>query len=192
MKEKDDLREKMKWERQKLIQSQKEIWDCSIYNNLINNENYINSKIIFIFVSFEKEVHTHKIIQNSLLLGKTVCVPKVVSKDGGMKAIAINSFDELVPGKYGILEPKNALVEIEPINIDLVLLPGLAFDQYGGRIGYGGGYYDRFLSKVNSKTVLIGLAYNFQLVPSVPMAEYDIRTNFVITERNINTINKSC
>lgn len=188
MVEKDDLRKLMKIKRQEICENNKENMDTSIYSNIVNSENYIKANSIFIYVSYEKEVSTYKIIENALLNGKEVFVPKVISKVKGMKAVQIKSFKDLKPGAYGILEPDNINTEASVDYFDLVILPGLAFDKYGGRLGYGGGFYDRFISKADKNNILLGLAYEFQIVEEVPMVEFDVRIQGIITENKIITV----
>ena len=184
MKEKDNLRETMKLKRESLCFNEKISLDNLIYKNIIENSYFVEAQSIFIFVSFGSEVDTHRIIEHALSQGKKVSVPKVISRNQGMKAITINSFKDLVPGKMGILEPNSELTEELLENIDLVILPGLAFDRLGGRLGYGGGFYDRFLCEIHSNTVILGIAYDLQIVGLVPMEEKDIRFHKLITEKN--------
>lgn len=177
---KSQLREKIGNLRELLSEEEKVKQDEVIYKKLIESDFYINSKVVFIYVSFGKEVDTLRIINKLLEDGKVVCVPKVISKNEGMRAIRINSLNQLKVGYFGVLEP---IVEdeINPENIDLCVLPGLAFDNQGGRLGYGGGFYDRFLCKVSEEAKLIAVAYNFQILDNVPMEPYDFRIQGIIT-----------
>ncbi|WP_027632354.1 5-formyltetrahydrofolate cyclo-ligase [Clostridium hydrogeniformans] len=155
----------------------------NIFNKVISTEAYKNSKVIFIFVSFGSEVYTHELITYSLKLGKRICVPKVVSKKEGMKAIEIKSLEELTPSNYGILEPeiKESNI-IDERSIDLVIIPGVAFDKDGGRLGYGGGFYDRFLPMVRKESYKIAIAYSFQVIEKVPREENDFLVPCIITD----------
>ena len=156
-------------------------WDEAIYNKFIKSEDYKKAKVIFIFVSFRSEVDTHKIINKAIEDGKTICVPKVVSKQDGMRVFRINGLGDMEPGYYGILEPSEKCDEIPIKDIDLITIPGAAFDRKGGRIGYGGGFYDRFLTKIPGNVKKIALAYEIQVLNSVPMNENDIRIDGIIT-----------
>ena len=184
MMKKSELRELMKAKREGMSLSLKENMDRKIYYNLIHNEKYVNAKNIFIYVSYKSEVNTHKIIENALLSGKRISVPKVISKKAGMKSFEIKSFSDLQSGKFGILEPHEETVETLSDTFDLIIVPGLAFDKQGGRLGYGGGYYDRFLCNLKSNALLLALAYDFQLINEVPMEKFDIRINGIITEKS--------
>ena len=94
----------------------------------------------------------------------------------------INSMDDMKKGAYGILEPKTVR-KADENNIDVILVPGLAFDRNGGRMGFGKGYYDRLLE--SSKAVKIGLCYDFQILEKIPTESHDVPMNFVITEKEI-------
>ena len=163
--------------------SKEEILEKSsqIEKNLFKIEQYKNSKITMFFVSFNSEVNTHDMIRKSLH-NKTVIVPKVVHNE--IEPSIILDFDNLVPsGKFGILEPIEAM-KIAYKNIDLVLVPGIAFDKKGHRIGYGFGYYDKFLSKV-PKAVKIGLCFDFQIVDKIPNEAHDIPVDLIVTDERI-------
>lgn len=182
MNQKDNIRSLIKEKRNALTEEEKRVKDEKIFTKIINSDYYKNSNVIFVYVSFKGEVDTHKLIKYSLNIGKTICVPKVISKKEGMEAIIINSFDELNPGKYNILEPKDSCKKIDTNRIELILMPGVAFDKNGGRIGYGGGFYDRFLNKIDSKIPKIALAYDFQILKSIPCEEHDIKVDGIITD----------
>ena len=149
--------------------------------NLFNLESYKKSKTAMFFVSFGSEVSTHDIIKESIGR-KTIVVPKVTGHE--IEPSLILDFDSLVPsGKFGILEPIE-IMKVAYKNIDLVLVPGIAFDKEGHRIGYGFGYYDKFLKKV-PKAVKIGLCFDFQVVDKVPREEYDVPVDFIVTEERV-------
>ena len=152
-----------------------------IKSNLFNLESYKKSKTAMFFVSFNSEVDTHSMIKESLGK-KTIVIPKVIHHE--IEPSLILDFDSLISsGKFGIPEP----IEITKIaykNIDLVLVPGIAFDKEGHRIGYGLGHYDRFLRKV-PKAVKIGLCFDFQLVDKVPREEHDVAVDFIVTDKEV-------
>lgn len=160
-------------------------WNESIFSRLINSEFYKRARTIFIFVSFKSEVDTHKIIEYSIEKGKIICVPKIKSKQIGIEVFKIDSFKDLKEGYFNILEPVEGCISVDKNDIDLILMPGVAFDRHGGRIGYGGGFYDRFLSSMNKTADKIVLAYNFQVLDEVPMEENDVRVDGIITEEGI-------
>ena len=151
-----------------------------IKNNLFKLKYYKNSKTIMFFVSFNSEVDTHDMVRESLK-NKTIIIPKVEHHE--IQPSVILDFDNLIPGKFGILEPIEAM-NIAYKNIDLVLVPGIVFDREGHRIGYGFGYYDKFLKKV-PKAVKIGLAFDFQVVDRIPVETHDVPVDIIITEKKI-------
>lgn len=180
--DKKAMRSDMAKIREAIPQKQRKIKDEIIKNKFLESESYKNAQTIFIYVSFASEVGTHEIIKKALLDNKNVCVPKVISQSEGMDVISIKSFDELKDGKFGILEPLTSENKIDPSKIDMVVIPGLAFDLNGGRLGYGGGYYDRLLVELKSETPKIALAYSSQIIEKVYMNENDIYINSIITD----------
>jgi len=148
-----------------------------IKKKLFSSEEYQQAKTVSFFVSFSSEVDTHDMIKEALK-EKEVCVP-VVQGDY-MVLSKINGFGDLdKQGKYGILEP-SSVIEVDKELVDLIIVPGVAFDRRGYRIGYGRGYYDKVLKDFNGKT--IGLAFSLQIVDSIPAEEHDIKVDRVITE----------
>ena len=163
--------------------SKEEIMEKSekIEDALLNLDQYSKSKTIMFFVSFNSEVYTHDMIRKALKT-KTAIIPKVLHKE--IEPSLIIDFDNLIPsGKFGILEPIE-IMKIAYKNIDLVLVPGIAFDREGHRIGYGFGYYDKFLTKV-PKAVKIGLCFDFQVVDKIPREEHDVPVDFIVTEERV-------
>ncbi|MAG91630.1 5-formyltetrahydrofolate cyclo-ligase [Candidatus Woesearchaeota archaeon] len=178
---KNNLKEKILAKRNSL--SKDEITEKSrkIEEKLFSLEQYNNSKTIMFFVSFNSEVNTHEMIKKTLG-SKTVVVPKVLQSE--IEPSVIIDFDSLVPsGKFGILEPIE-IMKTAYKNIDLVLVPGAAFDNKGHRIGYGFGYYDKFLAKVK-KSIKIGLAFDFQVVDSIPNEKHDVPVDLIVTEERV-------
>lgn len=159
----------------------KKQWDAIILEKLLQSEFYKKADVIFTYVSFQGEVDTIKFIEKALSDCKTVCVPKVISKKEGMDAYKITSLNDLEKSSYGILEPKNQGSLITPSDIDLIITPGVAFDKTNGRIGYGGGFYDRFFKRITSQTNKVALSYSFQIFDNIPLDEFDEKVDFIIT-----------
>lgn len=184
MNSKKELRKEMLRLRDSKSPKSLEILNKIIFDKVINSIEYKNATNIFIFVSYKSEVNTHNIIKHALAEGKKICVPKVISKSEGMKAVYINKFEDLLPqGPFGILEPEindNNIATEE--DIDLVFVPGVAFDNNGGRMGYGGGFYDRFLPLIKSDCRKIGVCYSFQVVESVIVEHNDENVSCIITD----------
>ena len=156
----------------------------SITEEIYASKYYRLAEKIFTFVSYGSEIDTIPFINRALKDGKATAVPVMLNK-GEMAFIEISSLDELTPNKYGIPEPK---YDEEKLLISdsktLIAVPGLAFDRDKYRIGYGGGYYDRYLSK-NEYMVSAGLCYEAQLTYSLPREETDIPVDIIVTEGRI-------
>jgi len=144
------------------------------------------SRSFFIYVSFASEVETHGLIRLLLEEGKHVSVPLVDRASKHMTASLIESIEhDLAPGCFGILEPAPGCIRpVEEKTIDVVIVPGAAFTIDGFRIGYGGGYYDRFLKKCPA--VSIGIAFDMQVVDQIPHdVRWDVPIDHVVTESRI-------
>ena len=178
---KNKLKESILGKRNSL--SQEEILEKSnkIKNSMHQLEQYKKSRSIMYFVSFRSEVYTHVMIKDALK-NKTVIIPKVLQHE--IVPSVIIDFDNLVPSaSVGILEPMDVM-RIAYKNIDLVLVPGIVFDHEGHRIGYGFGYYDKFLAKI-PKAIKIGLAFEFQVVDKIPNEIHDVPVDLIVTEERI-------
>lgn len=182
---KKEFRELINSRRREMDDEIKKQWDATILHNILKSEFYKNAQVIFTYVSFQGEVDTIKFIETALADGKTLCVPKVISKKEGMEAHIITSLADLERSSYGILEPKNQSQLINPLDIDLLIMPGVAFDKNNGRIGYGGGFYDRYLKKIDPEAHKIALAYDFQIFDEIPMDEFDERVDFIISSESM-------
>lgn len=175
------LRELIYKKRSEMNLETKKQWDEEILSKILKSEYYKNSRVIFTYVSFQGEVDTIAFLKKALNDGKTICVPKVISKAEGMEAHEITSLDDLELSSYGILEPKIHCPLVNPLDIDLLIMPGVAFDKNNGRMGYGGGFYDRFLKKIKPQAMRIPIAYDFQIFDSIPLDEFDEKVDFIIT-----------
>lgn len=180
-----NLRKAMMEKRDAIEESTRHMYDKKIFERLTGSAFYNSADLIFIYVSFRSEADTHDIIRNSLECGKRICVPKVNKETKEMEAYIIESMDQLKKGYFNILEPYDGCKKADLEDIDLVLMPGMAFDRKGGRIGYGGGFYDRFLMSMKRKVNRIALAYHFQVVDEVPVDWMDIRIDGIITDEEI-------
>ena len=179
--EKKVLRNKILEIRDSLNNNEKELIDNKIFNELINTDLYKRSINIFIYISFSNEINTRNIIEKAFKDKKNVFIPKVYKDDKLMKAIKLNSIDELKKNSMGILEPIDDSNYIEKENIDLIVVPGVVFDKEFYRIGYGGGYYDRYLKDIKSKKNKIALAYDLQIVDKIESEVHDIKVDYIIT-----------
>ncbi len=144
--------------------------------DLENYPEFIKAKTVFCYVSAKGEVGTHTLIKE-LLKEKEVVVPKCIDKEGNMIGVKITSFNELREGFFGILEPEN-WVEFPKGRIDFAIVPAIAFDEEGYRLGYGKGYYDRFLSDINPYK--LGVCAKDFYLPSLPHDELDVKMDSVL------------
>lgn len=146
---------------------------------------YQKAKVVLCYAAMQDEVQTHVLIQHALAQGKQVALPYVRTKAGLMDAALIRSMNDLSCGAYGIMTAKEeALQLLEPAQINLVLLPGVAFDLRGRRLGMGAGFYDRFLVKAK-QAVLLGMALSCQMVDAVPAMAYDVSAKYIATENGV-------
>lgn len=144
-------------------------------------------EVILFYTSLTNEVQTYRMIEDALIGGKRVVVPVVDSIRERIIPFEIrNPRCRLVPGFLGILEPQES--ERYPISlqeIEMVIVPGVAFDLKGGRLGFGKGFYDRFLNKLSSQVKFVALAFECQIVEEIPCEKHDIAVNYVITEKRL-------
>ncbi len=152
-----------------------------IIRKLKSLKNFKKAKTIMFYVSKDNEVYTHDIIKKSLKK-KKIIVPVTDFKNKDLVPSELNDFSELEPGYYNVLEPKN-VKEVDVNEIDIVIVPGVVFDKNGNRIGYGEGYYDKFLKK--TKALKIGLAFGFQVVDEIESEETDVPVDLIISESNL-------
>lgn len=168
--QKKKLRTEFLAKRDNVSPDKKRGWDANLFDRLINHTKFIEAESILCFVSFRNEPDTIPILIHILEQGKTLFVPRVVSRNEGMEIVEVESLNQLQSGAYGILEP----VDLQSSNStpDLVIVPGLIFTQSGYRIGYGGGFYDRFLAK-HPESNTISMVYPFQLIDEMPIEDTD-------------------
>lgn len=138
---------------------------------------FISAKNVMIYMASNFEVETDYIIAWAKKCGKTICAPRVLNETE-MEAAVLDE-KGLKKGPFHIWEPRGKAVS----SVDLVFVPGIAFDKSCHRLGYGKGYYDRFLEKINAFTV--GLAYSFQVIDNIPTDSHDVRLNMILTEHEV-------
>lgn len=185
--EKKELRKLFEATRKTLTVNEKSYFDSKIFTFLVNSELYRNAELLLVYVSYNGEVDTLRIIKRAFLDGKKVAVPYCHGNE--MEFLIINSFDYLSKGKFGILSADpNKCETVVDFQNTLCIVPALSFDVYGNRLGYGGGYYDRFLSKNSIETV--GLCYERCISHSIPNEKFDIVINFILTENGLKKSEK--
>lgn len=179
MRDKKSLRAEYKAVRDSIDADIRKNQDAIIFQKVIELKEYKRANTIFVYVSFGSEVETKRIIERIISDGKYAVIPKCDTKSHTMHTFKIDSLSQLKKGAYGIEEPCEDCIEVLKEHIDLVVVPGLCFDLKGNRLGYGGGYYDRFLADFKGFTV--GLSYNECIADIVPADEYDCRLDLIIS-----------
>jgi 5-formyltetrahydrofolate cyclo-ligase len=162
-----------------------------IKEHLFGLEEFERAHTVLFYVSYGSEVATHEMIQACLASGKQVVVPCTDAKNRKLSLSELRRWDDLCVGAYHIQEPRvECRCEVPFDAVDLVIVPGIAFDCAGHRIGHGMGYYDRLLSE-NARTLKIGLAFELQLVEEIPAEHHDVSLDMIITEKRIIRTKKS-
>ena len=181
---KQEIRKEVKEKRASFSRTQRFKADAEIFNRTnFHQEMYQKDKVIFGYYSMHKqgEVDTVAMIEYVLKVGVRIALPKVVCDN--LLFLEIKSLEDVEKSSIGLMEPKYYCEVVDEPNA-IMIIPGAAFDRTGNRIGYGGGYYDRFLAKEpNHKK--IALAYDFQIYDILPMEKHDIKVDEIITEKEI-------
>lgn len=184
---KEQLRDSMRKQRRALTQEEVLSHSRKICEKLFTLNCIESSNTVCTFLSAFKEPDTAEIIRLLLKSGKRVAVPVTDEKSITLSLSYIDSTENLTRGAYGIYEP----LSVCPANIgdmDTVLVPALAFDRSGGRMGFGKGYYDKLLA--NENCIKIGLCYGFQLFDKIPTEPHDVMMDIIITEKEILEVGK--
>ena len=158
--------------------------ESSILESLINWDIFKKAAVIHIFISMQDEPNTRPIIEHCWNTGKKIAVPVTLPDTFDLFHSEFKSFDHLNSGLYGTQEPSpERRKKINPQSFDLVIIPGVAFDRLGGRLGHGKGYYDRFLEI--TPAFRLGLSFECQLLETVPTELHDVRMNAILSESGI-------
>jgi 5-formyltetrahydrofolate cyclo-ligase len=182
---KDKIRQELTLKRRDL--SKKEVLEKSnkIKKRLFELNEFKKASNNLFYVSYDNEVYTHEMIKESISSKKNVIVPMCDKEERCLILSKLNNWDDLEQGSYGILEPRKEKVkEFSINNVDLIIVPGLGFDENGNRIGHGKGYYDALLK--NSKNALhIGLSFESQIVKKIPIEAHDLPVHIIVTEKRV-------
>jgi 5-formyltetrahydrofolate cyclo-ligase len=182
MSEKADLRKQWMEREAGLAKNYIAESNAGIIRNLFSLPEFKNAKAVLCFYSIWREPDTHEMMRKAVDLGKTVALP-VTRPKGVMTARKIEGLDDLAPGRYGIAEPDESAPAVGPGELDFIVVPAVAFDRTGYRLGHGAGYYDRYLALTRAFTC--GVAREKMLVSRVPREKHDIRVSCVVTENEI-------
>ena len=161
----------------------------AVEDRLFSCKDFSSCQNIMFFLSFGNELRTDEMITHALKDGKQVYVPRLIKRERRLEVCEINDMDqEFELGSYDIREPSQSNSKVvSPSKIDAVIAPGLAFDRSGGRIGFGGGYFDWLFKQLLDEALRLGVAYEFQVVGSIPQDSWDERVQTIFTEND--TIN---
>ena len=179
------LRDEIKLFRRSLSPSKKAQLDEAIFKKLISTWQYKECDTIFIYASTDIEVDTKRIIEHSLSIGKKVALPRCVKNSRQMVFHYIEDLSQLKKGSFSVLEPDESL-PVADNDDGLMIVPALALDNNGYRLGYGGGYYDRYLSK--SQRESIGICYYENFRQSLLNGRYDVKLKAILTDRFVRRI----
>ena len=179
---KRELRTRLGAVRGALPRSACEVRSKRITDRVIELPSFARAATVLCFSSVRNEVRTRGIQDAAWRVGKRVALPRVVDEDLSLLEVRPNT--ELVAGAFGVPEPPRSSDPIEPGDVDLAMIPALAVDPRGYRIGYGGGYYDRLLPRL-TKARSCALAFDFQLVAEVPELEFDAPVDIVVTDARV-------
>jgi len=190
---KEILRKKWMKKRKKVAKKEGDIKSKIISKKILSLKEIKESKNIMIYVSYRSEVSTNKLIISLLNNNKRIFAPYCIKDEKRMEVVEIENPDQdLEKGAYGIKEPAKRIRnnKVDPKNLDIVVVPAVAFSKSGYRVGYGGGYYDRFLERLANKTISIGINYEEMLFDKVPKEDHDLAVDMVVTDKRLLRINK--
>lgn len=158
-----------------------------ITRRILSLEEFRRARTIMAYVDFRNEVKTEELIRTSMAMGKRVAVPLTDLQQKRLIPSLLRDFPgDLAPGAWGIMEPRlESLRPLLPEELDLVIVPGVAFDERGNRLGYGGGFYDRFLPQTRSDAIWLALAFELQICPEVYPGPHDCPVHIIVTEERV-------
>jgi 5-formyltetrahydrofolate cyclo-ligase len=191
---KREIREKFKSVRKNILLKEKCKMDSNICYNIIELDEFKNASIILCYIANEIETDLRWLIDLSWEKGKIIGAPKCIDCEGlpTMEYYKIDSYNDLIEGKYGIMEPDIQNCEI--INVkekelnSVMIVPGLVYDIKGYRIGYGKGYYDRYIFQNNYKGIKIGVCYERCIIEKVRRCKYDVNVDILVSDKRIRYI----
>ena len=182
---KKEYRVQLRRDRDKIPLPQKAVWDRKITETLLEDADYQRAESRFLYASFGSEVDTWSILEQALVAGKQVALPRVEGKE--IRFYSIKGRQDLQTGTWGIMEPRAHCRPAE--QADLMIMPGLGFDEARHRLGYGGGYYDRYLAAYEAREgklpATCAAAYALQICPCLPAEATDMRPDRIVTEAGI-------
>ncbi len=185
---KQSLRQSSRLRRSEMDREEKKKLDADIAANVRRLNEYRPSKTLLVYVSTPIEVDTKGIIEAAWADGKRVAVPRCIPDTRDMEFHYIASFDELSPGAFSVLEPPETNEIVTDFSDCLMIVPGMQFDMNGYRLGYGKGYYDRYMVRFTGRSA--GICYSGELKPYMHHGRYDRTVDIIVTDRKIKTCRK--
>jgi 5-formyltetrahydrofolate cyclo-ligase len=158
-------------------------WSEEAQAHLTGSDSFARAGVLALYAAFNKEVSLDRVFEEARRRDKETLFPRMGAESGEMSFYPVKDFSEMRKNSFGILEPSEKAGEAALTDIDLILVPGVAYDRAGWRLGMGGGYYDRALGKMRKDTESIGVAYSIQLAESLPHDDYDRRVSLIVTEK---------
>ncbi len=180
---KTEIRSRHKKLRESFPEDKKAEFDAAIAERFLGLSEYKSCDTLLAFVSKDIEVDTEEIINSAFKDGKRVAVPKCDTETTTIEFYEISSYDDLEQGFYGLLEPKKSCKKVENFDNSVCMVPGLVYDREGFRLGFGKGYYDRFL--IDYSGVTVGVCYSRCIEKEIPRGFYDRPIGMVVTEKYI-------
>jgi 5-formyltetrahydrofolate cyclo-ligase len=181
---KQALRQEILRRREAIGSAARETLSEEIFGRVTALETFHYARIVLAYAHFGSEPRTNTFLQTILDDGKTLVLPRVEDRNLLALYAVTDPQSELVPGPWGIREPRpDACVRVDPHSVDFVLVPGVAFDARGGRLGYGGGFYDLLIGGLRRRPALVAGAFEVQVVERIPSEDHDARVDLVVTER---------
>ena len=186
-KTKADIRSEIAKELEKLSKSNQTDIENQIEGRLFEFANFLESKITLLYINQDLEVNTDRILKKAFDFNKIVVLPLIGAESRDLKLYKIDDFNnDLGLGVDGNLQPNLERCKAVPLEcIDIAIIPGIAFDEKGGRLGTGNGYYDRLIPKLPITTRKVALAFDQQIIPQVPTESHDKPVDIIITEKRI-------
>ncbi len=177
------LRKRLLEKRKSLDKTEKAKWDKIISEKIINSDYWQKAEQVLVFSSTDDEFDTKHIIECCKAQSKEIFYPLCTDRNGNMEFFKVDSADDLVLGMYNIFEPKSTCEKYIQKEDDLVIVPCLSADRKKNRIGYGKGYYDRFLKDFNG--VSVSPCYDILLEDEIPTDKYDMKINIIVTDKEV-------
>jgi len=180
---KRSLRSRMLDQRRQLSEAEVQHRSYAVQQRLLQLADYRQARTVAFYSPVHNEVSTVQLLRDALANRCSIVMPRVDGNE--LVFLLISSLEDLAPGSFGILEPKVGTEPVPLHRIDMILLPGVAFDGRGHRLGYGKGFYDRALAAPGNRAKRVGMAYDFQLVEQLPVFGHDMQLDLLVTETQV-------